>query len=124
MWEKFRFNEPYIGDNVTEINGVKLPQSYIDFMLKHNGGEGDIGQTWLLLYRIEELKKINDEYGLSDILPNHIVIGSNGGEEFYGIDANGMFFNIPSLFDEQDVIVLCDDMEIFAEKVNDFWKNL
>ncbi|MBO7475157.1 MAG: SMI1/KNR4 family protein [Ruminococcus sp.] len=124
MWEKFRFNEPYIGDNVTEINGVKLPQSYIDFMLKHNGGEGDIGQTWLLLYRIEELKKINDEYGLSDILPNHIVIGSNGGEEFYGIDANGMFFNIPSLFDEQDVTVLCDDMEIFAEKVNDFWKNL
>ena len=124
MWEKFRFNEPYIGDNVTEINGVKLPQSYIDFMLKHNGGEGDIGQTWLLLYRIEELKKINDEYGLSDILPNHIVIGSNGGEEFYGIDAKGMFFNIPSLFDEQDVTVLCDDMEIFAEKVNDFWKNL
>ena len=124
MWGKFQFNEPYIGNNVIEINGVKLPQSYIDFMLKHNGGEGDIGETWLILYRIEELQIINDEYGFSEFLPNHIVIGSNGGEEFYGIDANGMFFNIPSLFDEQDITVLCDDMEIFAEKVNDFWKNL
>ncbi len=124
MWEKFQFNEPYIGDNVTEINGVKLPQSYTNFMLKHNGGEGDIGETWLILYRIEELQIINDEYEFSDFLPKHIVIGSNGGEEFYGIDANGMFFNIPSSFDEQDITVLCDDMEIFAEKVNDFWKNL
>lgn len=56
MWSEFQFNEPYIGDDITEINDVKLPRSYIDFMRKHNGGEGSIGKTWLSLYRIEELQ--------------------------------------------------------------------
>ena len=124
MWSEFQFNEPYIGDDVTEINDVKLPRSYMDFMRKHNGGEGSIGETWLSLYRIEELQQINDEYEIKKYLPEHIVIGSDGGDEFYGIDSNGMFFNVPSLFDKQDITYLCNDMETFAEKVNGFWKNL
>ena len=54
MWEEFECNAPYGGENITEINGVPLPQSYIDFMRQHNGGEGDIGETWLVLYPMEE----------------------------------------------------------------------
>ena len=124
MWEDFQFNEAYNGDVITEIDGIKLPQSYIEFMKEHNGGEGDIGETWLVLYRLEELQEVNDDYDVNEFLPNHIIIGSNGGEDLYGIDSRGRFFNVPSMMDERDVTVLCDDMKDFFEKVNEFWRSL
>lgn len=124
MWKKFEFNAPYNGGRISEINGVRLPQSYLDFMRQHNGGEGDIGETWLVLYPLEELREINDDYEISEYLPDHILIGGNGGEEFYGIDADGLFFNVPSTMDKRDLTILCDDMAQFAEKVNQFWKEL
>ena len=60
-WKDFEFNKPYSGDLVKEINGVPLPQQYIGFMKDHNGGEGDIGETWLVLFPLEELDEINKE---------------------------------------------------------------
>ncbi len=32
----------------SEINGVVLPEDYIEFMRQNNGGEGDIGDTWAI----------------------------------------------------------------------------
>lgn len=55
MWEDFQLNAPYEGESIMEINGIVLPESYIKFMKEHNGGEGDIGETRLILYPIEEL---------------------------------------------------------------------
>ena len=58
----FEFNTPYVGEIIEKINDVVLPNDYIEFMKKHNGGQGDIGETWLILYRLEELQEINDDY--------------------------------------------------------------
>lgn len=124
MWDDFVFNPPYTGEEITQINGVRLPQSYIEFIREHNGGEGDIGETWLCLYPIEELQEINDDYEIDKFLPGHIIIGSNGGDELYGINSEGQFFNVPSIFEEQYLTVLCDNMGLFAEKVNEFWRNI
>lgn len=124
MWNEFEFNAPYNGKCITEINGVELPRNYIDFMKEHNGGEGDIGESWLRLYPIEELQKLNDIYNLSECLPGHIIIGSNGGGEFFGINSDGKYFIIPAMFDEEDLTIICDDMKIFADKVNQFWLDL
>ena len=61
-WGMFEFNTPYVGEIIEKINDVVLPNDYIEFMKKHNGGQGDIGETWLILYRLEELQEINDDY--------------------------------------------------------------
>lgn len=124
MWGEFEFNPPYTGEDIIEINGVKLPQNYIDFMKEHNGGEGDIGESWLVLYPMEELQKYNDDSEISEYLPNHIIIGGDGGEELYGITTDGKYFNVPSMFEKDEVTILCDDMKDFADKVNEFWENL
>lgn len=124
MWDEFEFNPPYTGEDITEINGVRLPQNYIDFMKEHNGGEGDTGESYIVLYPIEELQKINDEYEISEYLPNHIIIGGDGGEELYGITPDGKYFNVPSMFEEEEVTILCDDMKDLADKVNEFWESL
>ena len=109
-WGMFEFNTPYVGEIIEKINDVVLPNDYIEFMKKHNGGQGDIGETWLILYRLEELQEINDDYEIEVFLPDHIIIGSNGGGELYGIDNKGNYFNVPVLIDEDDVAVLAHQL--------------
>ena len=121
-WNEFEFNEPYEGDVVTEINGVALPQQYIDFMLQHNGGEGDIGETWFVLYPLEELEEINQDYEVSEYLPGKIIIGSNGGGEFYGIDSDGSYFNVPETMEEDCITYFGTDLDMLPDKINEFWK--
>ena len=65
---KFIFNEPYTGKEIEKINDVILAQQYINFMKKHNGGEGDIGETWLVLFRLDDLQEINDDYCIEEFL--------------------------------------------------------
>lgn len=121
-WSDFVFNEPYVGDKIEQINNVVLPVQYLCFMKKHNGGKGDIGETWLELFPLEELQEINDDYYIEEFLPNHIIIGSNGNGELYGIDGNGIYFNVPIMIDESDITFLGDDIDLLPDKINDFWK--
>lgn len=121
-WGEFVFHEPYAGDKIERINNVVLPKQYLRFMKKHNGGEGDIGETWLALFPLEELQEINDDFCVEDFLPNHIIIGSNGNGELYGIDDKGNYFNVPIMIDEKDVTVFGDDIDLLPDQINDFWK--
>ena len=121
-WGSFVFNEPYIGNEIKQINNVVLPKQYLEFMKKHNGGQGDIGETWLELFTLENLQEIKDDYCIRDFLPDHIIIGSNGNGELYGIDSDGVYFNVPAIMDEDDVTVLGDDINLLPDKINNFWK--
>ena len=118
----FVFNEPYIGNEIKQINNVVLPKQYLEFMKKHNGGQGDIGETWREFFTLEDLQEINDDYCIEDFLPDHIIIGSNGNGELYGIDSDGVYFNVPAIMDEDDVTVLGDDINLLPDKINNFWK--
>lgn len=126
MWDDFDFNPGYDGEEITEINGVRLPENYIEFMKLHNGGEGDIGEDagWLVLYPMEELREVNNDEYIRECLPEGIIIGSNGAEELYGIDIHGNYFNVPSLIEEEYLTVICDDISDFAERLNEFWRNM
>ena len=70
------------------VNGIELPKQYLDFMREHNGGEGDIGEAWLVLFLLEELEEINYDYEIDKYLPGHIIIGSDGSGELYGVDGH------------------------------------
>ena len=120
-WGEFVFNKPYAGEIIEKINEVILPKDYVAFMKNHNGGEGDIGETWLILYPMEELQEINDDYEIEEFLPGHIIIGSNGSGELYGIDNKGNYFNVPFLIDEDDLTLLGSDIEFLAERINALW---
>lgn len=121
-WGEFEFNEPYDGDDIIKINEVVLPKSYLEFMKKHNGGEGDIGETWLIFYPMEELQQLNDDYEIEQFLPEHIIIGSNGGSELYGIDNKGNYFNVPVIMDKNDITLLGTDIELLPDRINELWK--
>ncbi len=72
-------------------------------MREHNGGEGDIGEAWLVLFPLEELEEINYDYEIDKYLLGHIIIGSDGSGELYGVDENGRFFNVPVMIEAEYV---------------------
>jgi hypothetical protein len=57
-------------------------------MSRHNGGEGFLPETYLMLFRTEELIRLNREYEVKTYLPGFFLFGSNGGGEGFG-------FNLP-----------------------------
>lgn len=120
MWSDFEFNEPYSGEFETVIYGVELPKEYVEFMKEHNGGEGDTGESWLVLFPIEELKGINDDY--HDFLPDgNIIIGSNGSGELFGLNSDGKYFIVPAIIEEEYLEVVGDSIDNLPADINRYW---
>lgn len=120
MWSDFDFNEPYNGEFNNVIYGVELPEEYVAFMKAHNGGEGNIGESWLVLFPIEELQEINDDY--QEYLPEgNIIIGSNGGGELFGVNNKGKYFIVPEIIEEEYLDVIGERIESLPTDINRFW---
>ncbi len=122
IWKNFSFNEPLAGKPITQINGVALPSDYIEFMRLHNGGEGDVADAvWVILFPMEELQEINDDYEVDEYLPGCCIIGSNGGGELYGVDSDGSYFMIPAIFDRDDMIGSGRTLEEFFMSLKEYY---
>ena len=75
MFKEFEFNKKP-KKMIVEVSGLALPEDYLDFMRKHNGGEGPIGKNnYGRFYRLEELEEINEKYNVQNNWPGYIVIG-------------------------------------------------
>lgn len=116
----FDFNEGTDVD-VDEIGGVKLPNDYIDFMRKHNGGEGDLGNVTVVLERLDELEEINVNFEEDERFMNAVFIGSNDGGEWFGIDKEGNYFTVPSIGAEEDKVLLGKNIEDFFKNLNEYF---
>ena len=66
--------------------GVTLPSDYLNFLEQHNGGEGYIGDNYVILWKAEELERFNREYEVEKYAPGVLFFGSSGGGEGYGFD--------------------------------------
>ncbi|WP_426303948.1 SMI1/KNR4 family protein [Acidovorax facilis] len=63
-----------------------LPVDYKDFLKNTNGGEGFVGENYLILWTAEELAQFNNEYQVKDYAPGLVLFGSDGGGEGYAFD--------------------------------------
>lgn len=66
--------------------GANLPRDYLDFLRQHNGGEGFIGDNYIVFWKAEELADFNREYEVEKYAPGILLFGSDGGGEGYGFD--------------------------------------
>lgn len=66
--------------------GRPLPLDYLQFLRRHNGGEGFVGEGYLILWKAEELDAFNREYEVNDYAPGLFLFGSNGGGEGFAFD--------------------------------------
>jgi len=67
-----------------KVTGLTLPEDYLSFMRRCNGGEGYIGDEYLMLWRLGELEKFNREYEVHEYIPDVLLFGSTGGGDAYG----------------------------------------
>ena len=63
-----------------------LPNDYKELLRNANGGEGFIGENYLILWAAEELAQFNKEYQVQDYAPGLILFGSDGGGEGFAFD--------------------------------------
>lgn len=98
----------------------KLPDEYLNFMKKYNGGAGFIGEEYLTLFKIEEIDKINNDYGVEEFDEDIVLIGSNSASEAIALDFRDKktkYILIPSLFDYEAIIELSDSLYGFFKRV-------
>ncbi|WP_082938991.1 SMI1/KNR4 family protein [Mitsuaria sp. 7] len=76
-------------EDIARVNaefGGQLPAAYLRFIALHDGGEGFVGDNFLVLFRIGELAQFNREYEVADYAPGLLLFGSSGGGEGFAFD--------------------------------------
>ncbi|ESY06709.1 SMI1/KNR4 family protein [Mesorhizobium sp. M1148] len=104
---KGRFDPPAqaaVVDGLPASLGVTLPKDYANFLREHNGGEGFIGDSYIIFFKAEELVDFNREYEVEKYAPGILLFASNGGGEAYGFDTHDVempIVRIPFIFMER-----------------------
>jgi len=96
--------ESAVVDGLSASLGVALPKDYTKFLKEHNGGEGFIGDSYIIFFKAEELVDFNREYEVEKYAPGILLFASNGGGEAYGFDTDDVempIVRIPFIFMER-----------------------
>lgn len=89
VMEDMQFNMGVSEDclrNIESSLAWSLPLDYVNFLRSHDGGEGFIGDNYLILWKAEELIVFNYEYEVEQYAPGIFLFGTNGGGDGYGFD--------------------------------------
>lgn len=89
LLKKFDTNGPSPDDLLEGVEThfrCALPADYKGFMRIYNGGEGFIGDQYLILWRTDELIDFNRDYEVPKYAPGLLFFGSNGGGEAFAFD--------------------------------------
>jgi hypothetical protein len=69
----------------TEMD-IRIPEDYTDFLMLSNVGEGFIGEQYVILWSVDEIKEANEGYEVQKYLANVILLGTNGGGDGIGVE--------------------------------------
>jgi hypothetical protein len=121
LFKDFNRNSPTTQKDIRVVEEqleIKFPDDYIEFMLRSNGGEGQINERFLRLWEIEGIVEANgiEGYSILENAPGLVVIGSDGGGtaigydfrnkkpqlvevDFIGLDIDNPFYSTENFFD-------------------------
>jgi hypothetical protein len=98
-----------------------LPERYMVFLGRANGGEGFIGERYVRLWRAEELIEVNRGYNVAEFFPNLFLIGTDGGGEAYAFDVSvndPTIFEVPFIGMPSDARAIADSFDSFVAALN------
>lgn len=82
-------------------------------------GKGLVGENYLVLWEKSDMEELNQDYESQEFLNNVILIGSDGGDIAYGIDANGRYIEVPFIgMNDEEIEVIAKDFDDF---INYIW---
>lgn len=73
-------------EEIERFIGFSLPKDYKTYLQTYLGFKSEIGQEYVRLWDIDELKELNTAYEIPDNLLHTLAIGGNGGGEFIAIE--------------------------------------
>lgn len=65
---------------------TQLPPDYRAFLLQKGGGEGFVGDQYVVFWRAEEIVPFNIGYEVNEYAPGLLLFGSNGAGEGFAFD--------------------------------------
>ena len=117
LFSEFEFNEGTNYD-LKEINGMELPDDYLEFMHKHNGGEGNVGNnSYMQIVRLEEVIEYNNDYEVFEYFPDCFAFGTDlGGNLFCYNLKRKFYFSIDACsMEDDDIMFEADSFYEFIE---------
>ena len=96
----------------------RLPPDYVQFLEQMNGGEGFIGQNYLMAWPIEDLIQNNKDNEVEECAPGLFLFGSSGGGEAFAFDTRSHpppIVAVPWLLDLNGAIVIAPDFNAFLQ---------
>ncbi|HVH09230.1 MAG TPA: SMI1/KNR4 family protein [Gemmatimonadales bacterium] len=97
---RFNGNSPATQSSIQHLegeSGFRLPEDYIFFLQHSNGGEGFIGNAYVILWPVEQLIEMNRAYHVADYAPGLFLFGSDGGGEAFAFDTRSKAMPIASV---------------------------
>jgi hypothetical protein len=103
-------------------SGLQLPRDYTDFLKTWDGGEGFIGEdTYLILWRLDEILRFNIAYDVYKYAPGLMLIGSDGSGEAFAFDTNASTWSVVQVpfvgMDRELMVVLAPNFVSFLESL-------
>lgn len=124
LLSRFAANPPADDNEIAKVQQTlkfRLPESYVSFMLMRNGGEGFIGKSYLVLWKIEDLISMNVAYRVAEFAPGLFLFGSNGGDDAFGFDVRSNTCEIVSIpfvaMEIEDARAVASDFETFLSAI-------
>ena len=117
----FEPNPPATKDVLESLIAVSpkpLPDSYMAFLARSNGGEGFIGERYVWLWKAEELMTNHISYKVAEFFPNFFFIGTDGGGEAYAFDTSrndATIFCVPFIGMPADARPIVDSFEALLD---------
>lgn len=109
--------------SVEDEFGVSLPEDYQTFLRTSGGGEGFIGEQYLIIWSANELVPFNAEYEVNKYAPGILMFGSNGGGEGFAFDLRQKAMTIVMVpfigMDLQQAVQIADTFSNFLKKLGD-----
>lgn len=99
---------------------AKLPEAYTEFLKMHDGGEGFIGDNYVVFWKADDLARFNREYEVEKYAPGIFLFASDGGGEGYGFDTENAAMPIVRIpfvgMERQYAIFFAHDLtDLFAQ---------
>ncbi|MEM1060618.1 MAG: SMI1/KNR4 family protein [Verrucomicrobiota bacterium] len=109
--------------NLGESVQTALPEDYITFLRKTNGGEGMIGKSYVVFWKAEEVVRLNNSYQVNHYAPGLLLLGSDGGGEAFAFDTRKIPLSVVEVpfvgMELQYATELAPSFHVFLERLLD-----
>jgi len=124
LFTQFKGNAPASGAEIVAFqntSGIQLRDDYASFLMLFNGGEGFIGQTYAVVWSLQQLVEFNAGYEVAKRAPGLFLFGSDGGEEAFAFDCrleSQPIVSVPFIpLSVENVIPLAASFEGFLQRL-------